>query len=68
MNAEDRNVSGSSRKMLSPMMLSRCRTSMPSALDSAPNTVPSRTEATTSTTGPARRRDSARRPASRAAR
>ena len=41
MNAVDRNVSGSSRNMFSPMMLSRWRTVMPSTLDSALNTVPS---------------------------
>ena len=41
MNAEDRNVSGSSRNMLRPMMVSRCRTSMPIVLDSALKTVPS---------------------------
>ena len=44
MNAVDRNVSGSSRKVLMPMIVSRCRTSMPRALDSAPKTVPSSTD------------------------
>ena len=52
MKAEDRKVSGSSRKVLIPMIDSRSRTSIPSALDSAPNTVPSSTEATTRTATP----------------
>src|SRR5439155_22130053 len=53
MNAVDRNVSGSNRKTLSPMMLSRCRSVMPNTLDSALNTVPSSIEVTTRSTGPA---------------
>lgn len=53
MKALDRKVSGSSRKVLIPMMDSRSRTSIPSALDSAPKTVPSRTEARTRTAIPA---------------
>lgn len=52
MKADERNVSGSSRKVLMPMIDSRCRTSMPIALDSAPKTVPSRIAQTNSTSRP----------------
>jgi hypothetical protein len=52
MKALDREVSGSSRKALIPMIDPRSRTSMPSALDSAPKTVPSSTEASTRTVIP----------------
>jgi hypothetical protein len=48
MNADDRNVSGSSRNVLMPMMDSRWRTSMPIVLEKALKTVPSSTEATIS--------------------
>ena len=49
MNVVDRNVSGSSSSVLSPMIVSRWRTSMPTVLDSALNTVPSSTAMTIST-------------------
>src|SRR4029079_4201677 len=52
MNADERNVNGSSRKMLSPMMVSRWRTSRPIVLESAANTTPTTIDATTSTTSP----------------
>jgi hypothetical protein len=52
MNAVDRNVNGSSRKMLRPMIDSRCRSVMPNTLDSAPKTVPSSMATTTSAIGP----------------
>jgi ABC-2 type transport system permease protein len=40
MNAEDRNISGSMKNVYTPMIASRERSSMPVALDSAPNTTP----------------------------
>lgn len=52
MKAEDRKVSGSSRKELIPMVLSRCLISMPTALEAAPKTVPSSTDASSSTSNP----------------
>jgi hypothetical protein len=53
-NAEDRKVSGSMKNTLMPMMASRWRTSMPTVLDSAPNTFPIRIEATATMTAPSR--------------
>ena len=40
MNAEDKNISGSMKNVYTPMIASRERSVMPTALDSAPNTTP----------------------------
>ena len=53
MNALDRNVSGSSRNVLMPMIVSRCRASMPTVFEKALNTTAISTDATISTRTPA---------------
>ena len=53
MNAEDRNISGSMKNVYTPMIASRERSVMPTALDSAPNTTPTRIDAATMTATPA---------------
>ncbi len=53
MNAEDRNISGSMKSVYTPMIASRERSIMPTALDSAPNTTPTRIDAATITATPA---------------
>ena len=53
MNAEDRNISGSMKKVYTPMIASRERSVMPTAFDSAPNTTPTRIDAATMTATPA---------------
>ena len=53
MNAEDRNISGSMKNVYTPMIASRERSVMPTALDSAPNTTPTRIDAATTTATPA---------------
>ena len=52
MNAVDRNVSGSSRNELIPMIVSRCLASMPTVLENALNTIATSTAVMVSTSSP----------------
>ena len=53
MNAEDRKISGSMKNVYTPMIASRERSIMPTTLDRAPNTTPTRIDAATMTATPA---------------
>jgi hypothetical protein len=53
MNAEDKNISGSMKNVYTPMIASRERSVMPTALDRAPNTTPTPIAAATMTATPA---------------